>query len=735
VKADGIRRGDELFRAQEYKQAVAAYQSAVKADPKDGELRRKLAEAHRGAQQWQDLARQSIVAADLLPEDLPALSKAIEGFLILGRFDDAIDRVAPLLIRRADDVEVQLMWAHAKARIRNDTFAMEVIADQLAKGQDLEGARLKVRVQPTQDEDADAEKSYRRAYELAGEKGPAVSALAGFLWTTGRSEEGAAILKKAPEAEPRAFLARSLGLYSLQAKQDAQAEQYLKQASSLNDRPARLALADFYVRSSRINEALALVETIPGDDPDVGANLRAAEISVQAGKRKEALDRAEKVLAKQPKNARALQVKARVLLADGDVVEALNLARQSVALDGVSREARMTLAEALATTGRLVEAFDQYSDAWRGNTRDPVAAKALAKVALALGRHGIAVDLANQSLRLKPGDPEAAVILARGTLRLGKTEAAEKALAPFMATKATSAEILALEGEIQAAKGRSDLARAAFIKALQLKPDLVEALDGLVTAEIKTGDVRGAKVQVEQALSKRPKDPSLLLLVAKVALAEKNMARAESALRQILDLDAASEPAVVLYATVLKAQGRHKEAQTFLEKAIAGQPTSLLRFTLAAAFEDQGQFPEAQAQYEQVMNDNQLSGANAEMFDDYNEASGRLAALFADQGRSLDQALQLVSSAKRYRPNDPALSDTLGWVHVRKDRARIGIPFLEAAVKAEPANRLFLYHLAAAHEQLGDIERARAELGKALEGNPKFRGIDGARDLQKSIGR
>jgi predicted Zn-dependent protease len=135
------------------------------------------------------------------------------------------------------------------------------------------------------------------------------------------------------------------------------------------------------------------------------------------------------------------------------------------------------------------------------------------------------------------------------------------------------------------------------------------------------------------------------------------------------------------------------------------------------------------------MSDNQLAGATTDMNDAFNTASARLASLFANQGIKLDQALQLASSAMRYRPGDPFFADTLGWIHVRKNRAGVGRPYLETATDKEPANPVFRYHLGVAYEQIGEFSKARSELTRAVQGNAKFKGADEARALLKAIGK
>jgi len=362
-------------------------------------------------------------------------------------------------------------------------------------------------------------------------------------------------------------------------------------------------------------------------------------------------------------------------------------------------------------------------------------AKTLARVAFGLGRFGIAGDLANQSLRLKPGDVDAAVIVARSHIRLGEFAEADRALASFTG-KTASPEILALQGQILAARGKAEYARATFLKALQIDRDAIDALGGLVELEIKAGQAAKISAQIEQALARHPKDPAYLFLSAKVAAAEKDFPRAEQALRAVLDGNGAREDAALMLTSLLADQGRLKDAQTVAEKLLERvQASWRVRLRLGEILELQALPVESQAQYEKVISDNQLSGATTDMNDAFNTASAKLAALFANQGIKLDQALQLASAATRYRPNDPFFSDTLGWVHVRKERAGIGRQYLEAAVNADPTNVVFRYHLGVAYEQLGEIAKARTELTRAVQGNAKFKGADDARALLKAIGK
>jgi len=736
TSAEAIRSGDEASARKDFKAAIAAYRIAVQKEPGNGEFHLRLAAALRGNQQWPNFVQEAIRASDLLPNNREAQLLAIEGMNRTQRFDDALDRLGPFIKATPEDPRVLTLFGNTKAHMLSETHGVQEISAAWRKGANVESVRLKLRRPTTRAEDAEAEVALRKAVAIDPGLYAARMSLIGFLWASNRLEEGGEMLKAIADETPASeFLSRALGLYYEQRDQLAEAEKYLKAAASRNDRESCLTLADFYARRGRLADGLAALAPALAEDSDFTATLRAAELEIALGEPIKARDRINKVVAAKPNDAHALRVKAAALLASGSAAEALDVARKAVETDPVSREARITLGNCLAATGNLTKAFDEYSQAWQSDTQDPAMAKTLARVAFGLGRFGIAGDLANQSLRLKPGDAEAVVLLARSHIRLGEFAQADRALESF-AGKTSSAEILALQGQVLTARGNSAGARTVFTKALQIDRDAIDALSGLLDLEIKAGQAAKIRPQIEQALARHPKDPAYLLLSAEVAAAEGIFPRAEQSLRAILDANGAREDAALMLTSVLADQSRLKEAQAVAEKSLERLPmSSRIRMKLAEILELQGLALESQTQYEQVMSDNQLAGATTDMNDAFNTASARLAALFANQGIKLDQALQLASAATRYRPGDPFFSDTLGWVHVRKDRADIGLQYLRAAIDKDPANPVFRYHIGVAYEQLGEYAKARSELTRAVQGNAKFKGADDARALLRSIGK
>ncbi|MGB7575680.1 MAG: tetratricopeptide repeat protein, partial [Thermodesulfobacteriota bacterium] len=114
-------------------------------------------------------------------------------------------------------------------------------------------------------------------------------------------------------------------------------------------------------------------------------------------------------------------------------------------------------------------------------------------------------------------------------------------------------------------------------------------------------------------------------------------------------------------------------------------------------------------------------------------AANNLAYLYAEKGENIDEALNLAQSAKEQFPDDPHISDTLGWVYYRKNIFTRAITYLKEANEKISDNSMIRYHLGMAYYKNGDKEDAKRELRKALELDPKFTGAEEAKNTLTKI--
>jgi Flp pilus assembly protein TadD len=162
----------------------------------------------------------------------------------------------------------------------------------------------------------------------------------------------------------------------------------------------------------------------------------------------------------------------------------------------------------------------------------------------------------------------------------------------------------------------------------------------------------------------------------------------------------------MMLARTYASRGRLDDALRQYDSVIQKQPKSVGARTMAALIvEAQGRRDEAVKRYESVLALDERAPV----------AANNLAFHLADRGTNLDKALQLAQAAIAAAPDVATVNDTLGWVYYKKNLQTLAVPAFEKALKAEPNNAVFHYHLGAAYAAAGDKPKARQSLSRAID--------------------
>ncbi len=281
-------------------------------------------------------------------------------------------------------------------------------------------------------------------------------------------------------------------------------------------------------------------------------------------------------------------------------------------------------------------------------------------------------------------------------------------------------------GRLSLLKGDHAAARQAFARALALAPDSADAFAGAVNADIAAHDIAGARQRVETKLAASPRNVEVLMLSARTSFAAGDPARAEQALRQVIDIDAEHLPAYDLLGQLYVKQQRLADAQAEFERLAKRRTGSTgARTMVATLLHLQNRLDDARKQYEAIVHD----------APDAAVASNNLAWLYATWQGNLDVALTLAQTAKKQLPDQPEVSDTLGWIYYKKGLFDLAADAFEQSVQKDPNNPVYLYHLGLTHASRGEHAKARRMLERALEVNPRFDGADDARRVVSEIGQ
>ncbi len=280
-------------------------------------------------------------------------------------------------------------------------------------------------------------------------------------------------------------------------------------------------------------------------------------------------------------------------------------------------------------------------------------------------------------------------------------------------------DIPAALGTLLLGQGQWADARRSFEAALVLDPNSVEATTGLVNVDIAVQRPADARARLDTRMSASA-DPTLNIVAAATYVRLGDMPRAEELLLKTIAADPGRLPAYVLLGRIYLSQKRLDDAKKQLETLLAKEPTSVGAVTmLGMILEAQGKPAESEKMYERAL---ELDPAAP-------VAANNLAWMYANSGRNLDIALQLAQTAKRRLPDEPHVSDTLGWVYYKKNMAPQAISAFELSTQRAPASADFLFHLGLAHAKAGHAAAAKDSLSAALKLNPGFTGADEARRL------
>jgi tetratricopeptide (TPR) repeat protein len=174
--------------------------------------------------------------------------------------------------------------------------------------------------------------------------------------------------------------------------------------------------------------------------------------------------------------------------------------------------------------------------------------------------------------------------------------------------------------------------------------------------------------------------------------------------------DSLSEPGLIL-ANALIRGGAPSEAsavaEPYLAKVIEQNPADVdLLFVIATLRHMQQRPGEAIQHFRKVL----------ELRPNHAPAMNNLAMLLAEQAEDLDEALKVVNRAIALVGSKVQLQDTKGFVLFRQGKSEEALPLFEEVAKRGGADPRYHFHLALAYQKSGKVDRARAALKAAKEG-------------------
>jgi tetratricopeptide (TPR) repeat protein len=478
---------------------------------------------------------------------------------------------------------------------------------------------------------------------------------------------------------------------------------------------AYLVVGDFYFRNGDADEAFRQYKEGMTKDPKQKSTYqkRMIEVLMRQNKRAEAAEINAAILKDNPKDSDARGLQASLLLDRGDVQKAVAELQAVVSAAPDNFVARYNLGRAHVARGEWEQARQQFTEAVNQRPDYLPARLALGQLQVMRGEFEAALKSVAQVLAIDKKNRAAHMIEASALIGQKKYAEARQLLQAMQQVDPDSPDIAVSLGMVALSEGKLPEAEAIFRKAYEANPKDSRTLAGLVRTLVEENENDRAIQFLQAEVSKNPSRNDLHMALGTVAIRAGSFDLALSEFQTVLnalDKNAKSRGEVYMWMGITY---RHKadpvRAAAALSKAKEILPDNpMIANELALSLDGAGHKAEALQAYDQAI---KLDPRNA-------IAMNNMAFLMAEGGGDLDQALTYAQRAKQILPNLNEVSDTLGWIYLKKNLSDNALDIFQELVIKAPGNATYRFHLGMALAQKGDKPRALKELQQALHSNP-----------------
>ena len=612
--ATRLKLVDLLVEAKRFDEAVDEATRAKTLTPESADLFVRLGRAHAGAQRWDKALEAFGEAVRLRPDDEGPRLELSSLFLARKDLKGAENTLRAGLDVIPPSQSLRAALANVLATQGRHQEADEVVQELLHLAPNNRGyLRTAALYQLRRGEVEKAQKLLRDALALTdtdeSARVEALSDLSNFYSVTGQLQPAEEALEESLKLDPNnaSTLARLSNVYLLRDDL-AKAEPVIRKLVELSPKSAttRVLQARLDLAGGRVAEARTTLEEVVDSAPAAAAGARffLARAYGMEQRWDKALEGYLAVLAENPSHFFANLDLAKVYL---------NLRRPAEALGPVERvlkirpdfvEALRVRAEALLNSGKAQEAEGAFRSLAATASGEERAALEL-RVGQALeaqNRLAEAAESYERSAREAPSTTEPVLRTMALLDRLGKSEEADQAARAFLARAGESAPFLLTlalrEFDSQhLAEARSYLSRAT---AAGNRSPLGRELDARLLW--KEGDLPGARLALETALSLAPDRLSTLALLADLCDAQGKTLDAKQANERILKLDPTNARAANNLAVVLATEPQSlDEALRLAQVALAQAPVNpFVLDTLGWILFRKGDFKQAVSRLEEA---------------------------------------------------------------------------------------------------------------------------------------
>jgi putative PEP-CTERM system TPR-repeat lipoprotein len=673
----------------------------------------------------------ALVALLLQQPDLEPAAKQVE----------ALAKIAP---KHPQTLYLQAQIAY---RQKDLAAARELIQRQLAAAPDNpNGLILAAVIEHDLKSYAQSESFAVRAAALVPDSPVPFKILASNYIRTGQRDKAQNVLKALLDKYGKDPTVLALaGEFQLVNGQPELAERYFRAASNLDpdDVGKKTGLALTHLAQGRSDDALRELEAAAAGDSDIRADLALIATALRARQFDKALAAIDKLDKKQPGKPMAHNLRALALIGKRDNAGARKSLERALEVDpdyfpAVANLARLDLVErkpeqarqrfeavlardpnhsqALLALAELNARDKQKSDetakllrkAVAATPNDPTAHRRLIEHFMANKDPKSAVSAAQEALAALPDSPEILDVAGRAYQAAGEVNQAQNTFGRWAKVQPNSPLPMLRLAEIELAAKHRDTAIRHLRRALEIRPDFVEAQRRLIAIELDADRVPQAVAIAKDIQKQRPKEPVGYVLEGDIHAAKKAWKPAVAAYNAGLKEVPASELAIKSH-IAYRAGGQQADADRLASSWLKEHGNDrAFRAYLAGVALSSHDYPTAAQHYKTLAAE---QPNNPVWLNNLAWVSGQL-----KDPKAIEYAEKAVSLA----PENAAVLDTLGKLLVDSGDVARGLGLLRKASALAPDRPAIRFNLAQALIQSGDKKAARAELEEIAKLGDKF---------------
>ncbi len=667
-------RGDEYFRKERFAEAELEYLNALRYAPKDTALLRKLGNVFYQQGRIASALQAFQMVKQSQPEDIESAARIADLFYTFRDYRKSREEALGVLKRQSINDTALLLIAETSLNATQSLEAAQFI-NQAATATKGPGPRIAAATLRLQERDfAGAEQQLKLA-SASSPPSPQIDLITAKLRMMQTNfPDAEALLKRAAAASPP----RST---------------------------YRLAYADFQMLRGNTPACQQTLEEITKKAPDyLPAWIRLANLALVQNRFQDCDALTKKALGVESSSHEALLLRSRMWTVQGDFEKALNELHHLDAFFPNNPSIKFELATTHARAGEYVRALALVGEALKLDPRLAQATLLQARLNLHTGNSAAAVSSLVKLVQAHPELREPAALLAAAYVAQRRPDDAVKVYRDLATRYPGDPEPWSSIGLILLSSKDNRGARSAFEQSLKLAPNYPVAVEQLVNLDIRDLNYSSALARANRLQNALTNSALGFLLEANIHSATNGLAAAETALLK----GAAREPnSLVVYgalADLYIRSGNHDKAIEKLDAITERNPKSFAAWTQKGMIHEKTRsFQKAADAYRRAL---AINGAFA-------PALNNLAVLLGNDPKQLDEAVSLARRAREGATGDPAISDTLGWLLVKRG------DFLEARRLLGPAAESLkhpevAFHAGVACYDTGDESGASQWLAAAL---------------------